>query len=344
MPSEQIAHQLNTPPAGTPLITDTPSVDQELTVSTANLADANGLGDFSYQWHRGERAVFSPSNRTAIADATTPNYTPTDFDRGQYLRVVVSYTDGAGFPERLISLVAQVALTDICTRTMEVRDAIVTAIARSTDCAQVTEAQLSELTGTLDLSGDLTTPTPLMAHDFANLASLEGLNLSGNAISALPDGLFRDLRSLTSLQLSNTALTSLSSSDFASLVSLTSLEITGGDSLAISLPANILASSPNLTQLVLADLGLTSLEAGVFSPLPALTTLDISGNSLSSLPAGIFPPLSALTTLDLGDNSLSSLPAGIFAPLPRPHHSRHQWQHSDILCHPLSNNPNWGQR
>ena len=310
----QVGPPSNTQASGRPAITGMPYLGQQLTAE-GTLADANGLGTFSYQWHRSNIASFAPNGSTAIAEATNSTYTLTPFDIGQYLIVVVSYVDGIGFPEEHSSTAVRVAPTDLCSRTPAVRDAIVTAITGPSTCSAVTQAQLNGLTGTLDLGGAAL--TEFATGDFADLVSLTSLNLSGNAITTV-DGLFRDLRSLTSLQLNNTNLSSssLSSSDFASLISLTSLEITGGNNLTTSLPANILASSPNLTQLILADLGLTSLEAGVFSPLSALTTLDISGNSLSSLDAGTFASLSSLTTLDISGNSLSSLPAGIFAPLP----------------------------
>src|SRR4029077_13222004 len=78
-----------------------------LTVNTASIADANGLGVFSYQW----QSSTNGTTWTNIAGATGASFTPDDNplqafgdQAGQQLRVVVSFTDGAGNPETVTSV------------------------------------------------------------------------------------------------------------------------------------------------------------------------------------------------------------------------------------------------
>ena len=85
----------NNPPTGVPTITGTPQVGGTLTANTSGIADADGLGTFAYQWIRGAA--------TDIAGATGSTYGPVAADVGETLKVRVSWTDGGGTAESLIS-------------------------------------------------------------------------------------------------------------------------------------------------------------------------------------------------------------------------------------------------
>ncbi|MBS0155651.1 MAG: cadherin domain-containing protein, partial [Nitrospira sp.] len=85
---------VNDAPTGLPLITGTVTEDQTLTVDTSGMADADGLGTFSYQWLR---------NGMAIAGVTSSTYTLGDADVGTQISVTVTYTDGQGTNESLTS-------------------------------------------------------------------------------------------------------------------------------------------------------------------------------------------------------------------------------------------------
>ena len=65
---------INFAATGAPVISDlTPTEGQALTVNTASIADANGLGAFSYQWQALVGATW-----TNIAGATGASFTPDD--------------------------------------------------------------------------------------------------------------------------------------------------------------------------------------------------------------------------------------------------------------------------
>ena len=84
----------NTPPTGAVVITGTAMQGQTLTADASGVADADGLGAFSYQWRR---------NGTNIAGATASAYTLVQADVGKTMDVVVSYTDGFGTAESVTS-------------------------------------------------------------------------------------------------------------------------------------------------------------------------------------------------------------------------------------------------
>ena len=92
----------------------------------------------------------------------------------------------------------------ICERTQQVRDALVAAVqandAAVTDCSLVTAAHLVRITRSgceLDNQGI----EALKPGDFAGLANVTDLNLSSNALTALPAGIFDGLGALIYLYL-----------------------------------------------------------------------------------------------------------------------------------------------
>ena len=81
-------------PTGLPVITGTPSKGQTLGVDTSGIADADGLGAFSYQWYR---------DGVAISGATGSTLVLSNADVGKHMSVQLSYTDGGGTNESLTS-------------------------------------------------------------------------------------------------------------------------------------------------------------------------------------------------------------------------------------------------
>ncbi len=197
--------------------------------------------------------------------------------------LTVRASDDSGFTE-----VTATVRIGICDRTAQVREGIVSLISSVSLCESVTEAELTAVTDTFDLTNQ--TITSLVAIDFAGLGSLKELFLHGNQLSSLPAGVFGGLSSLRTLWLTN-------------------------NNQLRSLPAGVFAGLSNLKSLYMHKNRLGSLPAGVFAGLGNLESLYMHDNRLSSLPAGVFAGLSNLTTLRLNNNDLSSLPAGVFAGL-----------------------------
>ncbi len=92
-PSSTVAN-VNDAPTGSLIIVGTTAQDSVLTANTSSIADQDGLGDFSFQWYRGEEA---------ISGATSITYTLGTADVGKTIKVVGTYTDGAGVVETITS-------------------------------------------------------------------------------------------------------------------------------------------------------------------------------------------------------------------------------------------------
>ncbi len=85
---------INDAPTGAVTITGTATQGQTLTAGTSGIADADGLGTFSYQWKR---------DGTDIASATGATYVLAQADVGAAITVTVSWTDGGNTVESLTS-------------------------------------------------------------------------------------------------------------------------------------------------------------------------------------------------------------------------------------------------
>ncbi|XP_076862643.1 leucine-rich repeat and transmembrane domain-containing protein 2 [Brachyhypopomus gauderio] len=115
---------------------------------------------------------------------------------------------------------------------------------------------------------------PVMA--FANLTSLERLDLSNNFLDNLPAGLFTELANLTDLSLRNNSLTALDRNLLQGLVGLQRLDISL-NGLAV-VPVGLLDKPQGLMWLSLASNRLQALERAAFEPLVNLQHLELGSN------------------------------------------------------------------
>ncbi|MGG5823887.1 tandem-95 repeat protein [Falsiroseomonas sp. HW251] len=88
---------VNDAPTGQPVITGTVKVGETLTVGTAGLADADGLGSMTYTWQVQDGALW-----TTIGTGAT--HTIGSDEIGKALRVVAAYVDGGGTQESSASV------------------------------------------------------------------------------------------------------------------------------------------------------------------------------------------------------------------------------------------------
>lgn len=94
-----IADPSNTKATGTLTLTKQVTQGDKLTVDTSSVADADGLGALNYEWQRSKDGT----NWTSIANAADKSYTLVPADAGSSVRVVVSFIDGKGAAESIIS-------------------------------------------------------------------------------------------------------------------------------------------------------------------------------------------------------------------------------------------------
>ena len=230
------------------------------------------------------------------------------------------------------------AWANICDRTPEVEEWILSQTG-DTDCAEVTDAALNGLTGTIEISG-YSSPI-LLSSDFAELTGTNGVvivnspalkqvpanafneldktkilgvYLKWSGIEVLESGVFDGFTAITDVDLLDNALKALEPNLFAGLpssvvlISLTSNNLT-------TLDEDLFAGLSSLKYINLNSNNLTTLPASLFAGLENLEALTLASNNLTTLPAGLFAGLSALAELYLYNNAFTTLPAGLFADL-----------------------------
>ena len=159
-----------------------------------------------------------------LLSAREANYEVVAEDIDKFLKLKVTFTDNHNFEETLTSvLTASVPEVGVCSRTVQVREAIVRAISSASNCAEVSDSDLAGLNNVLELSGrGITTLKP---GDFRGLTNLVVLHLGGNSLTELPDGLFDDLSNLQVLWLYRNSITELPDGAFDDLPELTGLRL-----------------------------------------------------------------------------------------------------------------------
>ena len=237
----------------------------------------------------------------ADADSGTEGY-QADLRAGENtVKVKVTSQDETATRTYVI-VVARAGTGGICSRTAQVRDAIVALVTDVAACAEVTESHLAGIT-LLDLSGQ--SISSLQSGDFAGLATLQTLQLYDNQLTALPADVFSGLAALETLALRNNQLDSLPVNVFAGLSALQRLGLSGNQ--LDTLPYGLFAGLTNLRELRLGD--------NTIDPLPLFISLEKVGNNRfkAVAPAGApfalpVPVSSAGGTIDGG--STVTIPAG----------------------------------
>jgi Ca2+-binding RTX toxin-like protein len=102
-----IGRVANSPATGLPVLSDrAPQAGQTLTAITTSIADANSLGAFRYQWQQTPQTgalTWTNINGATNASFQVPGGLGGLLAVGRRYRVVVTFTDGAGFTETLTS-------------------------------------------------------------------------------------------------------------------------------------------------------------------------------------------------------------------------------------------------
>ena len=77
--------------------------NDELVIDTDSLADRDGMGSIQVQWQISDDG----DNWMVLPGAIQPRFVPRDAEVGKFLRVQISYVDGQGNPEMMISPMSQ---------------------------------------------------------------------------------------------------------------------------------------------------------------------------------------------------------------------------------------------
>lgn len=263
----------NNPATGAPAITGTPAYGQALTADTTSIADADGLGAFTYEWRR---------DGTAIPGATASTYAVVFEDLGTNITVNVSFTDGAGNAESLTSPATAVPAAH--SLVFEVNDAggsstpqIVksgtapTWEAFENGALAATYAAVAQPSHTFPAGTNHSWRAILLGND---PTAVSQLNINNKNLK----GVFPDISALTSLTRINLFDNDVTSIDVTANTALTYLNL-GNNMLA----GPTLDVSNNTALTYLSVQGSSSLTALDVSALTALGELWLNGSGLTSI-------------------------------------------------------------
>ena len=193
----------------------------------------------------------------------------------------------------------QQAVVDICGRTPEVQTAILAKVDGAT-CSTITDAQLADITGLLDIIGY--SSSSIDSSEFAGLTGVSFLKIADSAIETLHPGAFEDLTGLETLFLNNNNIKTLEDGVFRGLTSVTVLYLTQNHLFTINPGA--LNDLTGLETLSLFANDITTLDANTFSGLTTLKSLKLNNNPIANIHVDTFDPLTSLEQLALNGLSL----------------------------------------
>lgn len=145
---------------------------------------------------------------------------------------------------------------------------------------------------------------------FKGFNQLRRLFLGFNRFEKLHGNCFSGLNQLEQLALDNNKLSWMSPDSFNGLEKLNVLWLYNND--LTKLPEELFANLKNLTSLDLSTNKIEKLSENIFRTLHQLDVIDFNKNKLTELPEHIFSGLDKLRFINFNENQLTSLPVNIF--------------------------------
>ena len=240
-----------------------------------------GVDDFTVSDTLDGTVSLANASRIGAAALITLEYSGEDITADGTISITVLASAHTGSDDLITNPVSVTASTgvNVCGRTAEVRDLIVSQSTATDECTSIT---------------DLATIT-----DF-------GIFLTNRGITALQSGDFAGLSGLTSLQINDNRLTTLPPDIFDGLTALTTLRLNVNR--LETLPVGIFSDLSALDRLSLQANRLTSLDANLFDGLNALTQLFLRNNPFTAdtgLPAGIFDDILDTTVTGISTDAVA---------------------------------------
>ncbi|KAI8506864.1 hypothetical protein Bbelb_153030 [Branchiostoma belcheri] len=143
-----------------------------------------------------------------------------------------------------------------------------------------------------------------------DLAHLEFFDISGNTLTTLPSGLFKNCPILMQLNMGSNQISTLSESDLSGLTHLEFLDLS--DNQITSIGARVFQDLDNLNRLGLSGNNLTDLDSTLFEYTPKLFSLDLSDNQITKISKSLFSNAKHLNQIVLSNNMISMIEDGAF--------------------------------
>ncbi|XP_063540461.1 toll-like receptor 3 [Cydia strobilella] len=143
----------------------------------------------------------------------------------------------------------------------------------------------------------------------AGVSQVHTIDLSHNAVKAIPDKYFSPFPNLFHLNLSHNYIKSFGVLTFEGLIQLQTLHVSDNELTNIG---SVFARLTNIKELFLDHNFLTNIEKSNFNTMSVLEKLNLSWNSLNGFEDETFDPMVALRKLDLSSNKINTITKSLF--------------------------------
>lgn len=168
------------------------------------------------------------------------------------------------------------------------------------------ESTLTELRLADNLLGDSLNPI-FSTMELQVLSNLQVLDLSGNKIKGVEEGILKGCTKLQEFYLDNNNLTNVPSNSLNGPESLRSLSIRHNN-IAL-LKTSSFESQPSLMKIDLRNNKISNIEGGAFYGLHEISEIYLGGNRITKMNSDVFQGAGALNKLDLSENFIEVFPS-----------------------------------
>lgn len=285
----------------------------EMTLSILNIQMANYLTKFSLGLVDG---TFTDATRTGYGEANSKG----EYDAYEYSMKIDDITKAHTAKVTISAMGGMEQQADITFTSVTkgwkgyekkdgkqvLVDALVEAGCDTNDDGQISSEELSNFAGedgVLDLSNSNLTDISLLKGLSDKITTVE---LTGNKITEIPEGLFDNMTNLTTVYLGNNYISKLPEGLYKNNKKVEDIELSNNKLTEIK--KNDLSNLPELKTLQMEDNQITKIEEGSLDGDVKLQSIYAPDNELEGLPEKLFKDMKSLTFVDFSNNYFSELP------------------------------------
>lgn len=285
----------------------------EMTLSILNVQMANYLTKFSLGLSDG---AFTDATRTGYGEANSKG----EYDAYEYSMKIDDITKAHTAKVTISAMGGMVQQADITFTSVTkgwkgyekkdgkqvLVDALIEAGCDTNDDGEISSEELADFSGdggVLDLSNCGLTDISLLKGLSDKITTVE---LTGNKITEIPEGLFDNMTNLTTVYLGNNHISKLPENLFKNNKKVENIELSNNKLTEIK--KDDFSNLPQLQIIQMEDNNIEKIEEGAFDGDVNLQSIYAPNNELEGLPKKLFKDMKSLTFVDFSNNYFSELP------------------------------------